>query len=169
MPQDKRKWLPCFVVGLFAMASLLGAASSARAADASPQLLRLEIKTDTQPVTPSGWEGWATYDILELRVEPTWSDGQKDLDCSRAGTTPRWKTDYGWFEPPKDGPRVLWRAKIKPGWSCPTVVGDDVYLCWTEFWKPTLNLLDMVQPVLSRGRLYIRTPEELICYHVAAE
>ena len=35
--------------------------------------------------------------------------------------------------------------------------------------KPTLNLLDMVQPVLSRGRLYIRTPEELICYHVAAE
>ena len=33
---------------------------------------------------------------------------------------------------PKGGPRVLWRAKIKPGWSCPTVVGDDVYLCWTE-------------------------------------
>lgn len=33
---------------------------------------------------------------------------------------------------PQDGPRVLWRAKIKPGWSCPAVVGDDVYLCWTE-------------------------------------
>lgn len=35
-----------------------------------------------------------------------------------------------------------------------------------DVWKPTLNLVDFVQPVLSRGRLYIRTPEELICYQV---
>jgi len=34
-------------------------------------------------------------------------------------------------------------------------------------WKPTLNLLDFVQPVLSRGRLFVRTPQELICYEVA--
>lgn len=37
-----------------------------------------------------------------------------------------------------------------------------------DVWKPTLNLLDFVQPVLSRGRLYIRTPDELICYHVGS-
>ena len=35
-----------------------------------------------------------------------------------------------------------------------------------DVWKPTLNLLDFVQPVLSRGRLYVRTPAELICYQV---
>ena len=32
--------------------------------------------------------------------------------------------------------------------------------------KPTLNLLDLSQPVLSRGRLYVRTPQELIAYRV---
>jgi hypothetical protein len=36
-----------------------------------------------------------------------------------------------------------------------------------DVWKPTLNLLDFVQPVLSAGRLYLRTPEELICYQIA--
>jgi hypothetical protein len=38
-----------------------------------------------------------------------------------------------------------------------------------DVWKPTLNLLDMVQPALSRGRLFIRTPDELICYRVVGE
>lgn len=37
-----------------------------------------------------------------------------------------------------------------------------------DVWKPTLNLIDFVQPVLSRGKLLIRTPEELICYQVGA-
>jgi hypothetical protein len=36
-----------------------------------------------------------------------------------------------------------------------------------DVWKPMLNLLDFVQPILSRGRLCVRTPEELICYVVA--
>ena len=36
-----------------------------------------------------------------------------------------------------------------------------------DVWKPTLNLLDFVQPVLSKGRLFVRTPAELICYQVA--
>lgn len=36
-----------------------------------------------------------------------------------------------------------------------------------DVWKPTINLLDFVQPVLVRGRLYVRTPAELICYQVA--
>ena len=35
-----------------------------------------------------------------------------------------------------------------------------------EVWKPTVNLTDFVCPVLSRGRLFVRTPEELICYDV---
>jgi len=35
-----------------------------------------------------------------------------------------------------------------------------------DFWKPTRNLTDFVSPVLAAGRLYIRTPEELICYRV---
>jgi hypothetical protein len=29
------------------------------------------------------------------------------------------------------------------------------------------NLTDFVSPVLSGGRLYIRTPEELICYWIS--
>jgi len=29
---------------------------------------------------------------------------------------------------------------------------------------PTVNLVDMVMPVVSGGRLYVRTPDELICY-----
>ncbi|HVE39848.1 MAG TPA: PQQ-binding-like beta-propeller repeat protein [Planctomycetota bacterium] len=32
---------------------------------------------------------------------------------------------------------------------------------------PTVNLVDMVMPVVSGGRLYVRTPDELICYNVA--
>lgn len=35
-----------------------------------------------------------------------------------------------------------------------------------EVWKPTRNLTDFVSPVLANGRLYVRTPEELICYRV---
>ena len=38
-----------------------------------------------------------------------------------------------------------------------------------DVWKPTRNLTDLVMPVLSRGRLYIRTPEELLCYQVGKE
>lgn len=30
--------------------------------------------------------------------------------------------------------------------------------------KPTVNLIDFVMPVLSGGRLFVRTPDELICY-----
>jgi outer membrane protein assembly factor BamB len=33
---------------------------------------------------------------------------------------------------------------------------------------PTLNLVDLVMPVLSGGKLYVRTCDELICYKVAA-
>lgn len=36
-----------------------------------------------------------------------------------------------------------------------------------DVFKPTLNLIDFVQPVLSNGRLLVRTPEELISYQVA--
>ena len=37
-----------------------------------------------------------------------------------------------------------------------------------DVWKPTVNITDIVCPVLSRGRLYVRTPDELVCYDVAA-
>jgi hypothetical protein len=33
--------------------------------------------------------------------------------------------------------------------------------------QPTLNLVDLVMPVLSDGRIYLRTCDELICYNVA--
>jgi hypothetical protein len=33
-------------------------------------------------------------------------------------------------------------------------------------WQPTRNLTDFVSPVLSAGRLYIRTPDQLICYRI---
>ena len=33
---------------------------------------------------------------------------------------------------PAEGPPVLWRAKIKMGWSAPSVAGDDVLVAWTE-------------------------------------
>ncbi|HEY0456797.1 MAG TPA: PQQ-binding-like beta-propeller repeat protein [Verrucomicrobiae bacterium] len=35
-----------------------------------------------------------------------------------------------------------------------------------DVWKPTRNLTDFVSPVLAAGRLYIRTPDELLCYRV---
>ncbi len=38
-----------------------------------------------------------------------------------------------------------------------------------DVWKPTVNLTDLVMPVLSRGKLYVRTPEELICYDVSGK
>lgn len=34
---------------------------------------------------------------------------------------------------------------------------------------PTLSLVDMVMPVLSGGRLYVRTCDELICFNVSAK
>jgi hypothetical protein len=37
-----------------------------------------------------------------------------------------------------------------------------------DVWKPTYNLTDIVCPALAHGRLYVRTPEELLCYDVAA-
>ena len=36
-----------------------------------------------------------------------------------------------------------------------------------DVWKPTYNLTDIVGPALAHGRLYVRTPEELLCYDVA--
>ncbi|MDB5313121.1 MAG: pvaA 1 [Gemmataceae bacterium] len=45
------------------------------------------------------------------------------------GTSPETGLLREW---PKDGPRAVWRAKIKQGWGCPVVAGDDVYLGWTE-------------------------------------
>ena len=36
-----------------------------------------------------------------------------------------------------------------------------------DVWKPTRNLTDFVSPVLAHGRLYVRTPDELICYDLA--
>jgi outer membrane protein assembly factor BamB len=35
--------------------------------------------------------------------------------------------------------------------------------------QPTLNLIDLTMPVLSGGRLYLRTPEELVCYSVSSQ
>ena len=32
--------------------------------------------------------------------------------------------------------------------------------------QPTINLVDLVMPVLCDGRLYVRTPDELICFNV---
>ena len=37
-----------------------------------------------------------------------------------------------------------------------------------DVWKPTVNITDIVDPALSNGSLYVRTPEELICYDAAA-
>ena len=37
-----------------------------------------------------------------------------------------------------------------------------------DVWKPTYNLTDIVCPALAHGRLYVRTPEELLCYDVVA-
>jgi outer membrane protein assembly factor BamB len=34
---------------------------------------------------------------------------------------------------PKEGPEILWRAKIKQGWSCPSVAGNDVIVSMSEF------------------------------------
>ena len=45
------------------------------------------------------------------------------------GTSPERILRREW---PAEGPPVLWRAKIKMGWSSPSVAGDDVLVAWTE-------------------------------------
>ncbi len=62
------------------------------------EVTRLEIRSTLQPLRNRTWHGWATYDIMDLRVVPVWSDGRPDPDCKRAGKSPVWITDYGWFE-----------------------------------------------------------------------
>src|SRR5258705_239604 len=32
---------------------------------------------------------------------------------------------------PKDGPPLVWRARIGQGWGQPAIVGDAVYICWS--------------------------------------
>lgn len=50
---------------------------------------------------------------------------------------PNWRGPLGnWTSPekgllrqwPTEGPKVLWRAKIGQGWSCPSIVGKEVYV-----------------------------------------
>ncbi|MCY2952620.1 MAG: hypothetical protein NTU53_11705 [Planctomycetota bacterium] len=83
-------------------------------AGALAELVGLEITTDTQPVNGDGWAGFACYDILEFRAVPKWNDGKPDPGCTRAGAPPRWKTNYGWFEPPKSGVERMMMAVADP-------------------------------------------------------
>jgi outer membrane protein assembly factor BamB len=52
---------------------------------------------------------------------------------------------------PKDGPAVLWRAKIEQGWSCPSVSGNDVFVSMTSF-KPGTNTADKESVVCLDAR-----------------
>lgn len=70
----------------------------------SPRVVGLEVHptmgTDTD--LSDGWQGLALYEVAEFRVVPIWSDGKPDRECSRAGSTPRWRCTYGWFEGEKE-------------------------------------------------------------------
>lgn len=66
-------------------------------------VVKLELRSNMQSIENGAWVGWATYDIMDLRVVATWDDGKTDPDCKRAGKAPVWKTNYGWFEGPKKG------------------------------------------------------------------
>ena len=45
------------------------------------------------------------------------------------GTSPEQKMLRAW---PADGPKVLWRAPIKMGWSSPSVSQGEIFVAWTE-------------------------------------
>ncbi|WP_287152452.1 hypothetical protein [Candidatus Solincola tengchongensis] len=84
------------MIALLALAFSLMPLGAPGTAQAQPTVTSLKI-------TPSSWEGWAIYDIVEFKVEPVWSDGVPDPDCTRAGSPPVWTTTYGWFEKEKTG------------------------------------------------------------------
>jgi outer membrane protein assembly factor BamB len=54
------------------------------------------------------------------------------LGPNRDGTSPERGLLRAW---PAEGPKVLWRTKIAQGWSVPSVMGDEVYVSFTDFSK----------------------------------
>ena len=53
---------------------------------------------------------------------------------------------------PANGPDVLWRLPIKPGWSSPVVVGNDLYLCATEEPRGTAETIACLNAVTGEPR-----------------
>ena len=108
---------------------------------------------------------------IEGESEKTASDSRLDLTCMELATG-----DVKWKEPGfKTGVAIIEVDGLLFVRSYQTLrlveAAPKGYTCrgevqTHEVWKPTRNLTDFVSPVLSAGRLYIRTPEELICYRV---
>jgi len=108
---------------------------------------------------------------IEGESEKTASDSKLNLTCMELATgkirwsDPGYKTGVAIIEP--DG------LLFVRGYQTPRRMAAAPEACHRlgevkthDFWKPTRNLTDFVSPVLAAGRLYIRTPEELICYRV---
>ena len=57
-------------------------------------------------------------------------DSPQNLGINLNGVSPETGLLHSW---PEGGPKALWRAPIKMGWSCPSVAGDDVVLIMAEF------------------------------------
>ena len=60
---------------------------------------------------------------------PHWLGPNSDYTSPEKGLLREW---------PVAGPRVLWRAKIGQGWSCPSVAGGEVYVhgsAWSDRWE----------------------------------
>lgn len=60
---------------------------------------------------------------------PQWAGPDANYTSPEKGLLREW---------PADGPKVLWRAKIGQGWSCPSIAGDEVYVVstvWSTKWE----------------------------------
>jgi outer membrane protein assembly factor BamB len=116
---------------------------------------------------------------------PPWAGPKGNCTTDEKGLLKAW---------PKEGPSVLWRIRVGTGSNHPSVAGDD--LCFAQLdddsLHETVKCLDAntgkekwshtyeVPPVykvgwgelgvratpIARGRLYIRTPVEIICYDI---
>ena len=68
---------------------------------------------------------------------PQWLGPERNGSSPEKGLLRKW---------PKEGPEILWKARIEQGWGSPAVSGNDVYLCGTylpDKDKETVVCLDL--------------------------
>lgn len=86
--------------------------------------------------------------LLAVRVAGA-ADWPQFMGPARNGVSPETNVLSAW---PKEGPKVLWKAKVGEGWSGPVVVGDRTLIFHREDEREVLDCLDRTNGVrLWRG------------------
>lgn len=65
----------------------------------------------------------AAESLTQVGDWPHWLGPNRDGSSPERGLLREW---------PKEGPQVLWRAKIGPGWGAASISKGEVFLAWTE-------------------------------------